>query len=400
MTVETGPIPSNVPPELVRDFDYNDPPNVENGVHQAWTQLHDGPDIFWTPRHGGHWVVTRADDIEYMMKTYEIFSMHGVTIPKIPTQTRLLPLGEDPPVSTPYRKLIQPFFQPKAVAHLEADARAITNTLIDAFHARGECEFIGEFAHHLPVIIFLKMVNLPLEDRAQLLEITEGLVRGTNVEERHQAIADLLVYLEKWIAERRANPGDDILSKVVNAKINGEPISEADLRSVLTIVVFGGLDTVASSLGFIANALALDPGLRQQLIDDPSLVPAAVEELLRRHGITGDGRELKQDLEYKGLTFRKGDLVWIQTLLYGLDGSKFENPMQIDLTRKRVHHAAFGFGPHICPGAYAARIELKAFIEEWLRRIPNFRVKPGEQILARSGSICSVLRLPLEWDVT
>ena len=392
-------VPSNVPRELVRDFDYNAPPGIEDGVHEAWHRLHDGPDIFWTPHHGGHWVLTRAEDVEYMMKTYEIFSMHGLTIPKIPTPHRLLPLEEDPPVSTPFRNLIQPFFLPKAVKNLEADVRAITTSLIDSFHAKGECEFIGDFAQHLPIIVFLKMVNLPLEDRPQLLAMADGLTRGTTVEVRNQAVTDLMAYLEKWIVERRLHPGEDIISKIANATINGRPITDVEIRSLLTLVVFGGLDTVASSLGFIANALALHPDLRRQLIDNPNLVPGAVEELLRRHGITGDGRELTRDLEYKGISFRKGDLVWIQTLVYGLDDSKFKNPMQIDLTRRGVPHAAFGFGPHHCPGAYVGRTELKVFIQEWLRRIPDFHVKPGERIVARSGSICSVLYLPLQWTV-
>lgn len=398
MDAKANFVPANVPPELVVDFDYNAPPGVEDGVHEAWYRLHDGPDIFWTPHHGGHWVLTRAEDAEHILKTYEVFSNHGLTIPKLPTPYRMLPLAEDPPESTPFRALIQPFFLPKAVENLEADARFVTVSLIESFRAKGECEFMGDFAHHLPIVIFLKMVNLPLEDRAHLLDIADRSTRGTTVEVRNQAQMDLMVYLEKWIVERRANPGNDIISKIVNATVNGQPINDNDARGLLSIVVFGGLDTVASSLGFFANFLALNPDHRKQLIDNPDLVPAAVEELLRRHGISGVGREMTRDFEYKGISFRKGDLIWVSTLIQGLDDRKFADPLQVDFMRKNVLHGAFGYGVHRCPGSYLARTELKVFIQEWLKRIPDFRVKPGEKVVARSGAVNSVLYLPLQWD--
>lgn len=400
MDAKAAFVPDNVPPELVVDFDYNDPPGGDQVEgHAAWHRLHAGPDIFWTPHHGGHWVITRAEDVEYMMKTHEDFSNHGMTIPIIPTPYRKLPLEEDPPESSPFRNLIQPFFLPKAVETLESDARELSISLIEGFRDRGECEFMGDFAHHLPIVIFLKMVNLPLSDRPLLLDITERSTRGTSVEMKNQAQAELMGYLEKSMVERRVRPGNDLISKIVTATINGQPISESDARGLLSIVVFGGLDTVASALGYFAYFLARHPEHCRQLVEDPSLIPAAVEELLRRYGIAGTGRMLTRDLDYKGVSFRKGDLVWIQHLMYGLDDHKHENPLQVDFRRPSSMHAAFGFGVHRCPGSYLARTELKVFLQEWLKRIPEFRVKPGGRVVEGKGSVKSMLYVPLQWAV-
>lgn len=399
MDAKAATIPPNVPPGLVVDFDYNNPPGWESGIQEAWHRLHAGPDIFWTPHHGGHWVVTRAEDVEHIMKTYEVFSNKGMTIPPIPTPYRKLPLEEDPPESTPFRNLIQPFFLPKAIQTLEADARQLSISLIEGFKGKGECEFMSEFAHLLPIVIFLKMVNLPLEDRTLLLDIAERSTRGTTVEMRMQAQGDLMMYLEKWIVERQARPGNDLISKIVNATINGQPISGTDARGLLSIVVFGGLDTVASALGYFAHFLAQHPEHRRQLVEDPELIPGAIEELLRKYGVASTGRMLTRDLEYKGISFRKGDLVWVQHMMYGLDDHKYPDPLKIDFKRPNVLHGAFGFGVHRCPGSFLARTELKVFLQEWMKRIPDFRVKKGAKAEARPGSVTSMLTLPLEWDV-
>ena len=391
-------IPENVPASLVIDFDYNHPAGVEHGIQEAWHSMHEGPDIFWTPRHGGHWVVTRMDDIMHVLKTYEDFSNHGLTIPKIPIPYRMLPLGEDPPESTPFRDLIQPFFLPKAVQNLEKDAREISISLIEGFLGRGECEFMTDFAQHLPLVIFLRLVDLPLDDRPALLDIAERSTRGTTVEIRAQAQTDLMAYLDVWIEKRRAQPGNDLISRIVTAEINGKPISDSDARGLLSIVVFGGLDTVASTLGFFADFLARNTGHRQQLVGNPALIPAAVEELMRRYGGSGVGREVTRDFDYKGLSFRRGDLVWVQTTLAGLDERHYPDPLKVDFQRKTVIHAGFGNGVHRCPGSFLARTELKVFMEEWLKRIPEFRVKPDAKPVFQAGSVSSFQYLPLVWD--
>lgn len=400
MTEAACNIPPHVAPELVLDFDYNAPPGHEEDVHRAWHRLHETnvPDIFWTPRNGGHWVVTRAEDIEVMQLDHERFSHEKVTIPKESQPTTLVPLELDPPEHTPFRALLSPAFGPKPVSDLEKGARALTVELIGGFLAKGECEFVADFAKRLPIVMFLRLVNLPLEDRDMLLEWTEWSVRARTNEERIASFEKLNAYVQKWIVERRARPDNDLFSKIVTAKVNGRDYTPQETFGMLSNVLFGGLDTVASSLGFVARCLAEQPELRRQLIEDPALIPNAIEEFLRRFGVPQTARVIVRDMEYKGIAFKKGEQILLSKTLHGLDPRRYEDPLRVDFHRQRSRHAAFGDGPHRCPGAGLARMEIRVFLEEWLKRIPDFRIKPGEKPVTCSGAVNGMLRLPLVWE--
>ncbi len=209
---------------------------------------------------------------------------------------------------------------------------------------------------------------------------------------------EMMGYLMPVIADRRANPGDDILSTVVNARIEGKPLNDTDLMSMLLVILFGGLDTVASTLGFVANFMAGSPAHRRQLIEDPALVDNAVEELMRRFPPSATARTLTRDYEYKGLHFKQGDKVYITALMSGLDDRRYPNAWEIDFRRQdAAQHNSFGAGPHRCPGSLLAKLEIKLFLEEWLKRIPDFQVKPGEPVVYGPGQVNCVERLVLSW---
>ncbi|WP_323146584.1 cytochrome P450 [Pseudomonas marginalis] len=390
-------VPAHVPPHLVVDFDCLHPAGAETDVHLAWKVLHDGPDIVWSPYNGGHWIATRAEDIEVIQKDGARFSHRIVNIPPTP-QITLVPLELDVPEHTAYRALITPSFLPQAIASMEDDIRALTIELIEDFQANGQCEFVNDFAKMLPILIFLRLVDLPSSDRLELLTMAEMAVRGT-LEERIESQVLLQRYLGKWIQERTLKPGNDVISLIVNAQIDGEPIRPERMFGMLIVVLFGGLDTVASMMSFICRFLADHPTKRQQLVDDPQLINTAVDELIRRHGVTNTARVVTGDFDFKGVPLKDGDQIQVPNALFGLDERRFADPMDVDLTRKPVIHAAFGNGPHRCPGSFLARTEIKVFLQEWLKRIPDFRVKPGEQPRTASGAVNGVLHLPLVWDV-
>ena len=208
----------------------------------------------------------------------------------------------------------------------------------------------------------------------------------------------MMAYLMPVIADRRANPGDDVLSAVVHAKVHGQPINDTDMMSMLLVILFGGLDTVASTLGFIANFLAGSPAHRRQLIDDPGLVDNAVEELMRRFPPSNTARTMTRDYEYKGIHFRQGDKVYISALMAGLDDRRYANAWEVDFRRQDAQqHNSFGVGPHRCPGSLLAKLEIKLFLQEWLARIPDFQVKPGDPVVYGAGQVNCVERLVLTW---
>jgi cytochrome P450 len=390
------PRPSHVPPERVVDFNVHAPPGGTTDLHGAWRSLHDGPDIVWAPYYGGHWIFTRAEDIDFAQRNHDPFSMRDVTMPANTRPTRLLPLEADPPEHTPFRAILNPWFSPKKIGDLKDFTRELAITLIEGFRPRGECEFMQDFALILPIAIFMRLTDLPMDDRLKLLTYAQMSTRGT-AEQRGEASRLMMAYLLPVVAQRRAHRSEDLLSAVIHARIGDQSLSDTDLMSMLLVILFGGLDTVASTLGFIANFLAHNPAHRRQLIVEPALLDNAVEELMRRFAPSATARTMSRDYEYKGLQFKAGEKVYILPLLSGLDDRRFPNAWQVEFKRKDVQHNSFGAGPHRCPGSLLAKLEIKVFLQEWLMRIPDFSVKPGDAVVYGPGQVNCVERLVLTW---
>nr|WP_246359460.1 cytochrome P450 [Sphingomonas yantingensis] len=213
---------------------------------------------------------------------------------------------------------------------------------------------------------------------------------------------DLGAYLAPIVSARREAPGNDLLSTIVNAEIGGEKIAFDKAISFSMLVMFGGLDTVASMLGFIARFLATHDGVRRQIaarLDDAAFLRHATEELLRRHGVANTARVLTRDVELDGAVLKAGEMILPPNMLVGLDERKVSDPTTVDLSRPfPIHHATFGNGVHTCPGAVLARREIQVFLEEWLRRIPDFRIRAGTRPVMATGMVNGVLKLELEWE--
>jgi len=235
-----------------------------------------------------------------------------------------------------------------------------------------------------------------MADRLKLLRYAQMSTRGT-ASERGEAFHLMMEYLGPVIADRRKNPGDDVLSAVVHAKIDGRPVNDSDMMSMLLILLFGGLDTVASTLGFIAAFLARSPEHRRQLLARSDQLDHAVEELMRRFAPSATARTMTRDFEYKGLHFKAGEKIYVSPILAGMDETRYPNAMAIDFDRKDVQHQSFGAGPHRCPGALLAKLEIKVFLQQWLKRIPEFSIKPGEKVVYGTGQVNCVERLQLSW---
>lgn len=391
-------IPPHVPPELVVDFDFVHPKGAERDLFLALKRLHEGPDIFWTPRYGGHWVVTRGDDIRRILSDYETFSSEAVFIPRR-ERPRIVPLEVDPPEHMAYRKLIAPAFTPKAIAQWTDLARTLAIELIDGFYARGECEFMSEFAFQLPIIIFMKMCDLPLEDRPQLLRWVGMNIRPEKPGDEQESFRHMNEYIRNLMAQRRSQPGDDLVSQILHSEVFGRPLNDDEAFGLINGLLGGGLDTVASTMGWIARFLAQSPQHRRQLIEEPDLLWNAIEELLRRFSVPNIARVVAKDTVYKGVFMKKGEQVLLSACLHAMDEACFERPLDVDFRRRNArNHSTFSQGPHRCPGATLAVAELKIFLEEWLRRIPDFWIRPGECVETATGIVHGVKYLPLVWD--
>jgi cytochrome P450 len=398
----TMDVPAHGPENRVVDFDYLRPDGIDEDLHLAWKHVQDSlPDIFWTFRNGGHWVVTRAEDIKAIQLDHERFSSVGLLIGGSGRNVvEGSVISMDPPRHSSYRMLVSPAFTPKAVAALEPIVRETTVSIVEELRPKGICEFVGDFAKVLPVVVFLGLVELPQQDRDYLLPLAEKAIRPQSPLEHQESHAALAAYVARVLAARAERPGGDLLSKIVTAKIGGEPITFEAAVALSQTVLAGGLDTVASLLGFVARFLALNPGHRRQLVDDSSLVPNAVEELIRRHGLVNTGRLITRDTDFKGVQLKAGEQMLVPNHLYGLDERQVDNPLTVDFTRPhpQAHYAAFGNGPHRCPGSFLAKTELTVFLQEWLARIPDFEIAPGTTPRMASGAVNTTHELRLAWD--
>ena len=395
------PKPDHVPDELVVDYDYIRPAGMEEeGVYEAVKRLHSGPDIIWSPRHGGHWMVTRAEDVKFVQENYEVFSHEEFMIPRALMPLKPLPLAVDPPNHARYRAVINPGFTPKNVARMRVEARDLTIELIENIRPNGGCEFLSEFARVMPVTMFLRIVDLPLDRREEFVEWGIAIMSAYDPAQRMAAMMRVREYLKTILDEREGGDGEDLLTRVAAWRSNPRFQSDEETLSMASLLFVGGLDTVASSLSYITHYLAQHPEMQARLRREPELIPTASEEFLRRFGLSNTGRILTRDFEYKGVLFKKDEMIMVPNNLSGIDERRYKCPMDVDLDRGTTpaDHNTFGNGPHKCVGAPLARAEIQVFLEEFLTRVPEFRLDPDKQNVEHCGSVPGFDELHLRWN--
>jgi cytochrome P450 len=363
----------------------DDPHSVYQQVHERCpVAREDG--IF-----GGFSVtVSRYTDVLWALKHPEVFSSDGVV--QVGNEFPLIPLSVDPPDHAKYRRLLDPQFSPKRMADLEPEARALVNEIIDEFIARGECDFHEEFATPLPSTIFLALMGLPHEDLPQFLRWRDDTIRpqGDDMEtiERKRMAAGKAIedYFEAKIEEKRSHPDDRLLSTIVHGEVEGRPLTRAELLGTTHLLLLGGLDTVTATLDCMIVYLAQHAERREALLNDGSLVPGAVEELLRHQTpVMMVPRKVAQDFEMGGVQFKAGDGA---TLLIGAanaDSDEFEDASAVRFDRETNRHLAFGGGAHRCLGSHLARLELTVALEEFHRRVNDYELAPDTEISFSPG---------------
>lgn len=395
----------SIPPELVVDFDIHDD-GLTPKVYERYAELRQGCPVAWSNSHGGHWVLTRYEDIHEVTRCPEIFSNNPVAIPPNLGQDQpLIPLEIDPPEHTSYRQILTPLFSTPRMNALEPQIRSLVTDLIDNFAARGECEFIEEFARPLPTQVFLGLMGWPQEDAPQLLkwttDIIEGKPGGTDEESnevRTAAGLEVYTYFAELLDNAYENPGDDIISQLTRASFNGErELSQFEILNIVFIVMIGGLHTVTGTLGNCLIYLAEHPEQRDRLAAEPALVPSAVEELLRWESIVAPGRRVTAPVTIGGVEMQPGDRVMLVLGSAGRDPEEFPDADQVILDRDPNRHLAFGSGPHRCLGSHLARVELKVALEEIHRRLPDYQLVADDPPVLKLHQVKGVDRLKLRF---
>lgn len=400
---EKGTLAGSCP---VRNLDYQ----AERPVGD-WFATHDqfraeGP-LYRNELGPGFWTIVNYDGILEVMQDADTFSNSVVTPLDPNPQYKWIPEMLDGDEHRQWRKLLGPIFAPKAMAAMEEPVRERAAELIDEIlsEGNGSTDFQTSFAQRYPTSIFLELLGLPVEELPQFMEWEMAILHSDEEDlearkaKRMAAMMAVMGRFGEVIADKRANPSDDIISKALQFEIDGEPVSDNDLLSFCLLMFMAGLDTVTATLGYIFHHLATHPEDRERLVEDPSLIPGAVEEFLRVFAIVSPARKVMKDTEIQGCPMKAGDMVAFPLSAATRDEKAFSDPQRVDITRSPNNHIGFGAGPHRCLGSHLARRELTVAIEEWHKRIPSYRVAPGAEI-TETGGMHGLTSLPIEWDAT
>lgn len=351
-------------------------------------------------REGAFVTVLRRDDIDHVLRHPEVFSSNMDAI-DLGNVRPLIPLQIDPPEHLKYRKLLDPLFAPREVAKLEPDVAQLVNQLIGGFEERGEVELCAEFAIPLPSQVFLRLLGLPYSDLDQFLYMKDGIIRPQGdtfeaaAEYRRTAARAIYEYFEAALDEREKRRTDDLLSRFLDAEVDGERLTRDEILDIGFLFLIAGLDTVTDTLECNYAYLARHPEHRRQIVDDPSIIPSAVEELLRWESpVPGVARVALHDTQLAGCPISKGDFVGVVVGSANTDEAEFPAAYEVDFARSPNRHLAFGGGVHRCLGSHLARLELRVALREWHRRIPDYSIRPGTE-LRYTGGLRSLAELPL-----
>jgi cytochrome P450 len=320
------------------------------------------------------WVLTTYEDALWLLKDPRFTKDHRKIAQAEETSLRML-LMVDPPDHTRLRSLVSKAFTPRMIEQLRPRIQQITDELLDAVEGQGTMDLIPAFAYPLPITVISEMLGIPARDRQQFRRLTQAIVdmseeRGTKV------IEEFFGYIQALLAEKRAQPGQDLISGLIQVEENGDQLSENELMSMIFLLIVAGHETTANLLGNGTLALLQHPEQLQQLQRDPSLIPQAVEELLRYTSPVSlsDERWATEDVSLHGKLIHKGDMVLAALIAANSDPQHCPAGEELDITRPAQQHLAFGKGIHFCLGAPLARLEGQIAFSTLFRRLPNLRL--------------------------
>jgi cytochrome P450 len=353
------------------------------------------------------WMVTRYDLAVEAAQMADVFGTEVITALTPEMGIELRPHNVQGEEHLQLRKVLNRMFSPAAIRKLEPLVRQRCVELIEGFAGRGSCDVVADFAFLYPTEMFLATLNLPMEDGMEMIHWVDIFINAAAKDgdkaDIARASASINTYFNDAIDDRIANPRDpdeDFISRLLVAELDGEPMPREQIVTVCLSLMLAGLETTRAALGYIFHHLATHPDDRRRIVEDPALIPKAVEELLRLYPIVFQGgRLVKEDVEFHGCPMKKGDVLWVGFGQANADPRKFDEPDAFQFDRANVaNHLAFGAGPHRCLGMHLARHELIIAMEEWHRRIPDYELVPDADLRERGGQLL-LEALPLRWSV-
>jgi hypothetical protein len=404
---DAAPVHPAHPPvtDWVHDFDHTDARWTEDPF-PIWDELRQKSPVVHTDRFQGCYLPTTYEAVREIAHDTEHFSSRRVLVrderPEV-TRNAAPPITSDPPEHKPAKQLLLPPFTPDAMKKLEPRVRAICNELIDEFIADGKCDAAARYTKHIPVRTIAYMLGIPEKDSDLFIKwIHMVLELGIKNESMLiQAVQEMSAYFAGHIEQRKQHPTDDLISTLMKARDkDGQPLDDSHVMGSLRLILIAGIDTTWSAIGASLWHLAKTPADRARLIAEPELMPTAVEELLRAYSPVTMAREVLKETVVSGCPIKPGNMVLLSFPAANRDPAMFPDADKVVLDRKENRHAAFGLGIHRCVGSNLARMEMTVAIEEWLKRIPEFRLDPAGQVKWSEGTVRGPRQLPVLFGKT
>ena len=387
------------------DWDHADPAYNQNAP-QIWEQLRGTCPVAHTDRYGGAWLPVTHADVSAVARDTDHFSSEGAVLANKPPRDQWVsmapiggapPITSDPPFHADARRLLLPAFSPQVVAEWEPEIRRLCNELIDNMGDIETVDAAVQYAQNIPVYVIARMLGLPLEDSDYFRETVHMVLEeiGAEFGERQGAFEKLDAYLTMHVQDHIDNPKDDLIGFLLNAKIYDQPLSPQHVVGTIILLMVAGIDTTWSSIGSSIWHLAQHPSDLQRMVNEPELLPTAIEELLRMYAPVTMARIVSQDAEIGGCPVKAGDSVLLPFPAANRDPEVFPDADKVVIDREENRHVAFGLGIHRCLGSNLARLELRVAVEVFIQRFPKFELPNPSAVTWSLGQVRGPRKLPV-----
>jgi len=394
--------PDHVPPELAWNDSLARFTSELDDPFIAASRLLDGPPLIYA-RDGAQgrpgWVIARHALLKEAFIDWEHFSSEGGMdlTQMLGVDWNLNPVNIDPPMHTVYRKVLTPFFTPKAVSHMEEGVRETCDELISKFEDKGGCDFVKDFAIPFPSMIFLRLMGMPEDMLQQFFTWEQNLLRGTSIEARIRTGTEILNYLRYHLEQQKKKPATPLMENIINARIlDGRPLNDGEILGMFYTFYVGGLDTVYATISWSMRHIATHPEFQQFLRDNPDKMDKAVLELLRLFSVVSSQRRVTKDFVWHGVQMKENDLVIMPIFIACRDPEAYPDPNEFHLGRDE-QPLAFASGPHLCLGMHLARREIKIALETFLDKFDDIHIPEGAHYEYHAGTTFNVDSLPIAW---
>ena len=389
------------------DFDHGSPAYAAN-QHKIWEDLkNSGCPIAHTDRYGGTWLPLTHEMVHSIAYDTDHFSSQGPVVGQLkPSELEdsvpapiggAPPISSDPPFHGEARRLLLPAFTPKVIDPWRDEVVAICNQLIDDMGDADHIDAALQYSQHIPVMVIARMLGLPVEDGDKFRGWVNLVLSGVGeerTEARMQQFMEFNEYLEFHVNDHIENPREDLISFLLNAEIFGEKLSPRHVAGSVILLLIAGIDTTWSGIGSSLWHLATNSVDRRRLVENPDMIPTAIEEFLRAYAPVTMARLVKEDMEFHGVQMKKEDWVLLPFPAANRDDKQFANAHEVVIDREENRHAAFGLGIHRCLGSNLARLEMNVAIEVFLQRFPDFSVDANEIVTWSTGQVRGPRSLP------